>query len=140
MEKSVESPNGEPTTLNVSNLSYTPASKFIKTHLEYIRYKLTLVQLDWLLPFYKGENRKLLLLGAPLRNVNFTAFSGELVALIGTEPERLEIVQLLTGRKKEGTFDGFISLRGSEIPKDSYYYNHVTYVQKVKIFTHIVSL
>jgi hypothetical protein len=131
MEKSVESPDGEITSLNVSNLSYTPASKVVKTSLEYVRYNLTLVNLDWLIPFYKGENRKLHRLGAPLRNVNFTAFGGELVALHGSAPERLEVVQLLTGRKKEGSYDGFISLRGAKIPANSYYYNNVTYVQKV---------
>ena len=119
------------TCINVSNLTYIPDRKLIKKYLEYLRYELTLVNLAWLLPFYKGEHRKMLLLGAPLRNVSFKASSGELTAILGDETERREIIELLTGRKKTGKFDGHISLSGGDIGPASYYYDHVAFVQKV---------
>lgn len=131
MEKNLENPQGEIVSINVSNLSYVPNLKFFKKYLELVRYELSRNNLGWLIPFYKGEHRKMLLMGAPLRNVNFTAFAGELTVLLGAEMERREIVELLTGRKKEGTFDGSISLRGGDISSNSYYYDHVTHVQKV---------
>lgn len=131
MEANLESPVGEVTSINVCNLSYVPNRKFFKQYLEYARYQLSIRNLGWLIPFYKGEHRKMLLMGAHLRNLTFTAFSGELTVLLGGEMERREIVQLLTGRKKEGTFDGSISLRGANIPANSYYYDHVAHVQKV---------
>jgi hypothetical protein len=121
----------EPTSINVSNLTYMPSRKLFKKYLEYIRYELTLVNLAWLLPFYKGEHRKMLLLGAPLRNISFKALSGELTAILGDETERREIIELMTGRKKSGTFDGSISLCGENIAPKSYYYDHVAFVQKV---------
>ena len=48
----------EPTSVNVSNLTYLPSRKILKKYLEYIRYELTLVNLAWLLPFYKGSIEK----------------------------------------------------------------------------------
>jgi hypothetical protein len=119
------------TSINVSNLVYLPDRKLFKKYLEYLRYELTLVNLQWLLPFYKGEHRKMLLMGAPLHNVSFKANSGELTAVLGDELERRELIELLTGRKKGGKFDGNISLSGADIPPSSYYYDHVTFVQKV---------
>jgi hypothetical protein len=131
MEKNIESPVGEVTSINVSNLSYVPNRKIVKQYLEYARYQLSVMNLGWLIPFYKGEHRKMLLMGAPLRNITFSAFAGDMTVILGAEMERREIVQLLTGRKKEGTFDGHISMRGAEIPAGSYYLDHVAYVQKV---------
>jgi hypothetical protein len=135
MEKNLESPVGEIASINVCNLSYVPNLKLIKQYLEYVRYQLSVMNLGWLIPFYKGEHRKMLLMGAPLRNITFTAFAGELTVILGAEMERREIVQLMTGRKKEGTFDGSISLRGATIPANSYYYDHVTYVQTVSFLS-----
>ena len=128
LESVVES---DVTSINVSNLSFMPSKKFLKTYLEYLRYELTLVNLAWLLPFYKGEHRKLLLLGAKLHNISFKATSGELTAILGDETERREIIELLTGRKKSGSYDGHISLCGGSIDATSYYYDNVTFVQKV---------
>lgn len=133
MEKSAETPVAEISSINVSNLSYVPSRNIVKKYLETLRYNLTLYNMGWLIPFYKGENRKLQLLGAPLYNVTFAAFSGELTVLLGSEPERLEVIQLMAGRRKEGTFDGHISLRGGEIPSNAYYYDNVAYVQKVML-------
>eukprot|EP01032_Pedospumella_encystans_P023094 gene23094-26150_t len=76
----------------------------------------------------------MLLLGAPLRNISFRAFSGELTAILGDETERGEIIELLTGRKKNGSYDGSISLCGGDIKQGSYYYDHVTFVQKKPLF------
>lgn len=132
MEKNLESPVGELASINVSNLSYVPNRKIFKKYLELIRYQLSVMNLGWLIPFYKGEHRKMLLMGAPLRNISFSAFAGELCVILGAETERREIVQLMTGRKKEGTFDGSISLRGGNIPSNAYYYDYVAYVQKVR--------
>lgn len=122
-----------PTTVHVSNLVYIPDRKLFKKYLEYVRYELTLVNLAWLLPFYKGEHRKMLLMGAPLRNVSFKAVAGELTAILGDELERREVIELMTGRKKTGTYDGYISLNGESIDPKSYYYDHVTFVQKVNL-------
>lgn len=122
----------EPTSINVSNLTFIPSRKLFKKYLEYVRYELTLVNLAWLLPFYKGEHRKMLLLGAPLRNITFKATSGELTAIVGDELERREIIELMTGRKKSGTYEGSISLSGAGIDGKSYYYDYVTFVQKVR--------
>ena len=134
-QNELESAVSETTSINVSNLSYMPSRKLFKKYLEYIRYELTLVNLAWLLPFYKGEHRKMLLLGAPLRNISFKALSGELTAILGDETERREIIELMTGRKKSGTFDGSISLCGENIAPKSYYYDHVAFVQKVRYAT-----
>jgi len=122
----------EATSLNVSDLSFTPSTNYIERPLEYVRYHLSLVNLDFLLPFYYGPTKVHRNVdGVPLRNVTFTAFSGELVGVLGSELERRELVHLLTGRKKTGSYDGSISLRGNGIAADSYYYNSVTFVQKV---------
>ena len=123
-------PTTDVASINVSNLTYMPSKKFFKKYLEYVRYELTLVNLAWLMPFYKGEHRKLQLMGAPLRNISFKAYSGELTAILGDETERREIIELLTGRKKTGTYDGSISLSGLNAA-NSYYYDHVTFIQKV---------
>jgi hypothetical protein len=123
----------QPTSVNVANLTFVPSRKPLKKYLEYVRYELTLVNMAWLLPFYKGEHRKMLLMGAPLRNVSFRAISGELTAIIGDEMERREVVELMTGRKKSGTFDGSISLCGENIHSKSYYYDHIAFVQKVYV-------
>jgi hypothetical protein len=123
----------QPTSVNVTNLTFIPSRKPLKKYLEYVRYELTLVNMAWLLPFYKGEHRKMLLMGAPLRNVSFRAISGELTAIIGDEMERREVVELMTGRKKSGTFDGSISLCGENIDSKSYYYDHIAFVQKVYV-------
>lgn len=131
-QNELEAPTSETTSINVSNLTYMPSRKLLKKYLEYIRYELTLVNLAWLLPFYKGEHRKMLLMGAPLHNISFKATSGELTAILGDEIERREIIELLTGRKKTGQFDGHISLCGSDISLGSYYYDHVSFVQKVR--------
>lgn len=77
----------------------------------------------------------MLLMGAPLRNVSFKANSGELTAIIGDEMERREIIELMTGRKKSGSYDGSISLCGGGIDGQSYYYENTAFVQKVRSVT-----
>lgn len=123
----------ETISLNVSNLSFYPtANATIEKPLEALRYHLSLVNLDFFLPFYYGPSRKLRDLdGSPLKSVSLTARGGELVGVFGAFQERHELIQLLTGRKKTGTFDGSISLRGGSVADTSFYYNSVTLVQKV---------
>lgn len=118
-------------TLHVSNLKYFPDNQFLKKHLENLRYNLSLYNLSWLLPFYAGKKREKKILGLELHCINFKASSGELVGILGDNLERTEIVQLLTGRKTTGTFDGHISLSGDDINNNSYYYLLIAFVQKV---------
>jgi hypothetical protein len=123
--------NEDIVSLNVHNLSFLPDKKLVKKYLELARYKLTLLNMDWLIPFYKGEHRKLMSLGSPLYNVNFKALSGEVTGIVGDEVERREIIHLIAGREKGGKFDGNIFLGGGA-EKAPYYYDNVTFVQRVR--------
>mmetsp|Transcript_15970 Transcript_15970/g.35350 ORF Transcript_15970/g.35350 Transcript_15970/m.35350 type:complete len:855 (-) Transcript_15970:2032-4596(-) len=133
-EMEVVTEGQDPVSVNVSNLNYMPSRKFLKKNLEWLRYELTLLNLAWLMPYYTGVHRKLLLMGAQVHNCTFKASSGELCALLGDEMERREVIELMTGRKKTGTFCGDISLSGGSLSAQSYYYDHVAFVQKKPLF------
>lgn len=120
-------------SLNVTDLSFTPDRQPLLIYLEYLRQKLDYFGLSWIMPFYRGMTRKQQLTGFELFNISFKAKCGELVALLGDDGDRYEVIQLLTGRKKTGRFDGHISLTGKSIPLQSYYYDHVAYVKMVRV-------
>jgi hypothetical protein len=115
-------------SLNVVNLSYRPSGKEMKEHINNLKVKMFQLNLGWVLANFKdiGNNT-----GANLYNINFKAKGGELTAILGRSSERRELVDLIAGRKKKGTFDGDISLRGCKLSKSSEYYDNVGFVQSV---------
>jgi ABC-type uncharacterized transport system ATPase subunit len=120
--------------LYVQNLSYQPSQQM--ESIEIIRDRLNWLQLGWLIPSLK-ETKTKTLRETILQRVHFTANGGELVGIIGSRHERFELIQLLVGRKRSGLFDGNIFLSGPDLPKNSYYYDNVAYVQSVSFFSFV---
>ncbi len=116
-------------SLNVVNLSFRPSGKVFREYVNAFKVKMFEYNVGWVLANFKdvGNNT-----GANLYNVNFKAKGGELCAILGHRQERRELVDLIAGRKKNGTFDGDISLRGFKLSKSSEYHNNVGFVQAVR--------
>jgi hypothetical protein len=119
-------------SLNVVNLSYRPSGKAMREQINNFKVKMFQLNLGWVLANFNdiGKNT-----GANLYNVNFKAKGGELTAILGNASERRELVDLIAGRKKNGTFDGDISLRGCKLSKSSEYHDNVGFVQSVRLVT-----
>jgi ABC-type uncharacterized transport system ATPase subunit len=121
---------GEPFVLQVQDLSYTPPQRWVKDVFEKVRTTMTERRLTWMLPSVKEYNSQNLH-DTPLRKINFSARGGELTAIIGSQNERAELVQLMAGRMNSGEFDGDIMLSGPNINRSSYYYDNMAFVQRV---------
>lgn len=117
--------------LHVQDLSYKPPRRLVKGTFEYLRTTMTKYQLSWLIPPAIKQINSQGFQDTPLRRINFSAKGGELTAIIGSNNERRELINLLTGRMSDGEFDGDILLTGPNINKASYYYDNIAFVQRV---------
>lgn len=124
---------GEPLVLQVQDLSFTPPKRLVKGTLEYLRTAFTEYKLTWLVPAIKAFNSQNFH-DTPLRKINFSARGGELTAIIGSNNERMELINLLAGRMNSGEFDGDVMLSGPNITKSSYYYDNMAFVQRVSTY------
>lgn len=123
-------------TLHVHNLSYQPSRQL--ANIDWVREKSRDMKLGWLMPSIKGTKRSQFH-ETELRRIHFSALGGEVTGIIGNRHERNELIQLVVGRKKTGTFEGNISLSGPGIKPTAYYYDQVAFVQTV-IFVFFASL
>lgn len=117
----------------VNELSYTAPKRLLKSMLDTTRRKMTEYNLNWLAPSLRAVNQNNFT-DVPLKRINFTAVGGELTAIIGGSSDRYELMQLLSGRMNRGVFDGEVLLSGPDISKNSYYYEKMAFVQRVRTF------
>jgi hypothetical protein len=122
--------NDEKFVLQLKDLSFTPSKQLVRHAVEYGRNMLTEYKLNWLFPALKriGTTE---LQDAPLHRINCSVVSGELTAIIGSNRERQELINLMVGRMNTGEFDGDILLSGPGITNNSYFYDKMAFVQRV---------
>eukprot|EP01031_Cornospumella_fuschlensis_P044287 gene44287-54159_t len=119
--------------LHVQDLSFVPPKTLLNQGTEFMRKKLNAVQFGWVLPSMKEVNKPKHL-NAPLHRVHFSAVSSEVTAILGNQHERAELIHLMSGRRKTGTFEGDIVLNGPALRNDSYYYDNMAFVQKEPLY------
>jgi ABC-type transport system involved in cytochrome bd biosynthesis fused ATPase/permease subunit len=117
-------------TLHVTDLAYNPPKTLLNTATEYLRSHLNSLQIGWVLPSLKQVSKEDNHEG-PLYRVHFSAKSGELTAILGDKHERRSLVELIGGRITRGTYEGDIQVNGPGVQANSYYYDHIAYVQAV---------
>ncbi|RYG69058.1 hypothetical protein EON64_03685 [archaeon] len=117
-------------TLHVQDLSFCPPKTLLKQGTDFLRKNLNAVQFGWVLPSMKEVNKPKHL-DAPLHRVHFSTVSGEVTAILGNQHERTELIHLMSGRRKTGTYEGDIVLNGPDLRTESYYYDNIAFVQKV---------
>lgn len=119
--------------LHVKDLALTPRRTFVKMFQSFARRKLQGMESGLsLLPSLRKIDRNAHI-DVPLYRINFSAKSGEVTVIMGDRNERHNLMKLLTGRKRAGQFDGDITMTGPGLRPDSYYYDHVAFVQTVRI-------
>lgn len=120
----------ERVTLRVANLSYCPNKHMVKEAFQYLRKKMDSANVGWIFPglkdYYSVTSKDL-----ALHRMNFNAYGGELVGIMGNVDERKELINILAGRTRAGEFDGNVSLSGPHISEHTYFYDKVAYVHSV---------
>eukprot|EP01039_Chlorochromonas_danica_P008620 gene8620-9499_t len=101
---------------------------------DFLKEKLSAFQAGWILPSLKDVNMDAHS-DVPLHRVHFYAKSGEVTAVLGKQFERHQLMTLLGGRKRHGKFDGDILLSGPGLTEQSYYYDHMAYVQRELLYS-----
>ena len=96
---------------------------------------------DWIQPYLRKiqQTKSATHINSCLQNVNFTCYGGELTAVVGNDDERSSLIHLLAGRLTTGEFDGDIVLTSPCMSSKSYYYDNVTFVQKVRKIIPVIS-
>jgi hypothetical protein len=117
-------------SLNVIDLSYTPpSSKFVRDQIEKALNFIAPLNIQWMFPNYRNIGKYSH--HAELHRINFRADGGKITGIVGKLEERHELVRLLVGRNKHGTFSGDITMTGPTITANTDYIKNVGFVQRV---------